>query len=119
MVGGVKALILLLVVLVVGCASTPVNPNWVSNPNDPNNVKIEKAIRKSLKKPEGELTKADLEKVTALSFYNSILTDVKGLEKLTKLETLELAGNPALTKAQIAELQKALPRFEIHSNPKK
>ena len=42
---------------------------------------IEAAIRKSLKKPTGELTKADLEKVTALSLYNNQLTDVKGLEE--------------------------------------
>ena len=43
---------------------------------------IEKAIRKSLKKPTGELTKADLEKVTRLVFYKKQLTNVKGLEKL-------------------------------------
>jgi len=40
---------------------------------------------------------------------------VKGLEKLTQLENLLLKGNPALTKAQIAELQKALPKCEIIS----
>ena len=33
---------------------------------------LEKAIRKSLKKPEGELTKADLEKVTNLSLSATI-----------------------------------------------
>jgi len=42
---------------------------------------VEAAIRKELKKPTGELTKADLEKVTALSLYNNQLTDVKGLEE--------------------------------------
>jgi hypothetical protein len=41
---------------------------------------------------------------------------VKGLEKLTQLEELVLADNPALTKAQIDELQKALPKCEIRSN---
>jgi len=61
MIGGVKAMILL---LVGGCASIPTNPNWVSGSSDPNNFKIEKAIRKSLKKPTGELTESDLEKVT-------------------------------------------------------
>ena len=49
---------------------------------------IEAAIRKKLKKPAGELTKADLEKVTGLSLYNNQLTDVKGLEKLTQLTSL-------------------------------
>jgi hypothetical protein len=45
---------------------------------------------------------------------------VKGLEKLTQLKFLEISfGNPDLTKAQIAELQKALPKCKIDSNPTK
>ena len=47
------------------------------------------------------------------------LTNVKGLEKLTQLEVLALLNNPALTKAQIAELQKALPKCRIVSNATK
>jgi len=43
---------------------------------------------------------------------------VKGLEKLTKLTFLNLRYNP-LTKAQITELQKALPKCKIYSNPTK
>ena len=123
---------------------------------------IEAAIRKAAKKPTGELTKADLEKVTRLHTLNgwysknqltdvkglekltqlkslylsqNKLTDVKGLEKLTQLTELHLGGNkltnvkglekldrlkrlylnfnPALTKAQIEELQKALPKCLI------
>jgi len=54
---------------------------------------IEDAIRESIKKPEGELTKADYEKVTKLMFYNKPLTDLKGLEKLTQLEGLSLGSN--------------------------
>ena len=146
---------------------------------------IEAAIRKSLKKPTGELTKADLKKVrelylvhdqltdvkgleklnqlTELSLVDNQLTDVKGLEKLTQLrnlwlysnqltdvkglekltqlkclylnknkltdvkglekldqlKVLFLDGNPALSKAQIDQLQKALPNCKINSNPKK
>jgi len=41
------------------------------------------------------------------------------MEKLTKLEVLYLRDNPDLTKAQIAELQKALPKCKIQSNPTK
>ena len=123
--------------------------------DDPN---VEKAIREKLKKPIGELTKADLQKVTYLDFSDNQLTDVKGLEKLTKLKQLYLhdnqltevpkgleklkqltflrlegnnlsdvktlakltqlrmlwlTGNQAITKAQIAELQKALPKCKI------
>jgi len=44
---------------------------------------------------------------------------VKRLEKLTQLKFLFLDGNPALTKAQIDELQKALPDCKIEHNAKK
>ena len=56
-------------------------------------------------------------KVLMLSFNK--LTDVKGLENLTQLKELVLTFNPDLTKAQIAELQKALPNCRIQSNPSK
>ena len=38
------------------------------------------------------------------------------LEKLTQLKLLNLSNNPDLTKAQIAELQKALPKCDIQPN---
>ncbi len=74
---------------------------------------IEAAIRKRLKKPTGELTKADLEKVNSLDIRSNQLTDVTVLKELTQLVELNLGGNPSLTKAQIAELQKALPKCNI------
>ena len=92
---------------------------WVSDPNDPNNVKIEAAIRKQINKPTGELTKVDLEKVKELYLGDNQLTDVKGLEKLTQLRVLGLVYNLDLTKAQIEELQKALPKCKINHNAKK
>jgi Leucine-rich repeat (LRR) protein len=54
---------------------------------------IEAAIRKAAEKPTGELTKADLEKVTKLEVYHKRLTDVRGLEKLTQLDELDFEGN--------------------------
>ena len=54
-------LILAVVALVGGCAST--STSWVSDPSDPNNVKIEAAIRESLRWPVGEITKEDLEQI--------------------------------------------------------
>ncbi len=164
-------LICAVVALVGGCASTPkvvpstpkVIPNSPKAKEESAKV-IEAAIRKELKKPKGELTEADLEKVTELELkqnqltdvpkglekltklrslylsdnqltnvkglenltqlkqlflhYNK-LTDVKGLEKLTQLENLILRNNPALTKAQIDRLQKALPKCKFYSNAKK
>jgi Leucine-rich repeat (LRR) protein len=83
---------------------------------------IEAVIRKAAKKPVGELTKSDLEKLTQLTtlyLMGNNLSDVKSLENLTQLTDLHLKNNPALTKPQIAELQRALPKCEIHSNPTK
>ena len=104
-----KVLISILIgLLVVGCGKP-----LISNPV------VEKAIRGQISKPKGKLTEADLEKVTILDLRRDKLTDVTGLEKLTKLEELNLSNNPDLTKAQIDELQKALPKCDISSNPKK
>ena len=80
---------------------------------------IEAAIRKAAKKPTGELTTADLEKVTELDLRYKQLTSVTGLGKLTKLERLVLMYNLDLTKAQMAELKKALPKCKISSSPTK
>jgi len=55
---------------------------------------IEAAIRKRLKKPTGELTKADLEKVNSLDIRSNQLTDVTVLKELTQLVELNLGGNP-------------------------
>ena len=148
-----QLLLICAVVVLAGCGKKPLDPI------------LEKVVRIELKKPEGELTKADFEEVkelhldaleltklprglekctelTSLSLTGNELTDFtglenltqlkvlslmgnkltevpKGLEKLTKLEYLYLSLNPDLTKAQIAELQKALPKCKIGSSPKK
>ena len=63
-----------------------------------------------------------LENLTQLEYLElqkNQLNDVKGLEKLTQLEYLDLENNPALTKAQIDELQKALPKCTIIHNATK
>ena len=63
-----------------------------------------------------------LEKLTqleSLRLDHNQLNDVKGLRKLILLGKLYLSYNPDLTKAQIDELQKALPNCDITSNPKK
>ncbi|MDP7269662.1 MAG: hypothetical protein QF408_16040, partial [Pirellulales bacterium] len=61
-----QLLLICAVVALVGCGETPTNWNWVSDPSDPNNVKIEKLIRKRINKRTGELTEAALEKLTQL-----------------------------------------------------
>ena len=59
-----------------------------------------------------------LEKLTNLTMLRldkNRLTDVKGLEKLIKLEKLYLVDNLDLTKTQIDRLQKALPDCTIYT----
>ena len=69
---------------------------------------------------DGELNGTDLEEVTKLNLDGYQLTKLpKGLEKLTQLMSLNLKDNPDLTKAQIDELQKSLPKCKIISNPTK
>jgi len=60
-----------------------------------------------------------LMQLTSLDLINNKLTSVKGLENLTELKGLILYNNPDLTKAQITELQKVLPKCEIEHNAKK
>jgi len=54
-----------------------------------------------------------LEQFKGLRLNDDQLTSVKGLEKLTQLTYLALYNNPALTKDQIDQLQKALPKCRI------
>ena len=61
----------------------------------------------------------ELYKFTNLNLMMNKLTDVSGLEKLTQLKSLSLLNNPDLTKAQIDQLQKALPNCKISSDPTK
>ena len=81
--------------------------------------RIEALIRYRINRPMGKLTIEDLQKVTEFDLGDNQLTSVKGLEKLNRLTLLNIRNNPALTKAQIDELQKALPNCEIRSNPTK
>ncbi len=123
--------LVLLLFAVLGCGS----------PTATENQSIETAIRKAAGKPAGELTKADLEKVTRLDLYGYQITDLKPLSGLTELRMLvlnmnqitdlkPLAGltgleevyledNPNLTKAEIDKLQKALPKCKINHNATK
>ncbi len=159
-------------------ANAPVTPKTqpseeLENPQPPKitpeklitDSNVEEAIRAAIKKPTGELTMADLDKVggvwlrpinqlaevpkslekltqlkqldlaenrltsvkglekltqlTHLDLESNQLTELNGLEKLTKLERLSLMYNPDLTKAQIDQLQKALPKCKISHNATK
>ena len=100
---------------------------------------VEEAIREEIEKPEGELTKADLEKVTELdlsftkitaeglkevaklqnltklSLLRTKITDagLKEVAKLKKLTSLDLSHSQ-VTYAGMVELQKAFPKCKIY-----
>jgi Leucine-rich repeat (LRR) protein len=60
---------------------------------------VEKAIREELEKPIGELTKAELAKVTSLSLFRTRITDA-GLKEIAKLQQLT---NLTLSDTQITD----------------
>ena len=78
---------------------------------------VEEAIREELKKPEGKLTEADLEKVFYLSFSDAQITDLglKDVAKLFKLRTLHLSKTP-ITNAGLKEVAKLLYRETLDLN---
>ena len=102
---------------------------------------IEKEIRKAVNRPRGELNQSFLEEVTQLDIAeyqltdvsslaglknlktlyldNNQLTDISPLMGFTQLKSLSLLFNPNLTKVEIDNLQKALPKCKISSNPKR
>ena len=68
---------------------------------------VEEVIRKSLEKPEGELTEADLEKVMELSLEDPEITEesLEGMAKLTQFHMLLLVGTKT-TDVDLKELAK-------------
>ena len=68
-------------------------PKPLFDPNNKSHVKIEAAIRESLRKPEGELFTADLTQVRGLTLRQKQLTDIRPLANLKQLRSLNLVGN--------------------------
>jgi len=86
-----QLLLICAVVVLAGCGEKPLDPI------------LEKVVRIELKKPEGELTKADLEEVKVLCLDALELTKLpRGLEKCTELKELSLMNN------ELTELPKGL-----------
>ena len=100
MLSAMRTLIPILIgLLVVGCGGKKDDGNTgVVNPNKPSpkvvpdkliaGLIVEKVLRKQLKKPSGELTKADLANVNMLNLDLSKITD-EGLKELAKLQELK------------------------------
>ena len=88
-----KILISILIgLLVLGCEEKNSTGPQVETPESTTKKLIadpivEKAIRRELKKPTGELTHRDFKKITELSLSYSLITDA-GLKELAKLQQL-------------------------------
>jgi Leucine-rich repeat (LRR) protein len=67
---------------------------------------IEEAIRQSINKPTGKLTKKDLEKVKTLEIGSKQITDLTPLSGLTGLEKLYLQDNLITDLKPLAGLKK-------------
>ena len=69
---------------------------------------IEEAIRKELKKPEGDLTQEDYQEVKKLSVYSVArpVKDITLVGELTNLEELDFAGGDISDPAPLAKLAK-------------
>ena len=103
--------VLLALVLGVGCGKgerlLPPEPPKETPKKLITNPIVEKAIREQLKKPTGELTKADLEKVTDLNLNATQITDA-GLKDIAKLQNLTILSlfDTKITDAGLIEVAK-------------
>jgi Leucine-rich repeat (LRR) protein len=70
--------------------------------------KLESAIRKQLKKPDGEITQTDLESLTKLATINSEIVSLDGIEHCLNLNTLYLMENTITDFSPLS----ALPKLE-------
>jgi len=93
--------------VVIQEASSTQPPLHEPLPMASNNSEAEAAIREALKKPAGELTKADFEKVLKLNLSSTKITD-EALKHLTKLNGLSSIGLiwTQITDAGLMELAK-------------
>lgn len=107
-----KNLILLFAAMVlVGCSNGTRMADVLVPPSDEKLITdsiVETAVRKSLKKPEGELTEADLGNVIELILTDTQITDegLKEIAKLQRLETLQLSYT-RITDAGIKDVAKS------------
>ena len=115
-----QILVMMAAVVLVGCgkdtpetsqaveAEVQVTPAPTPEPVSPVDQKliVEKAVRKSLKKPKGQLTEADLAKVTAIRNVTQITdTGLKEVAKLQQLTVLNL-GSLKITDVGLKEVAK-------------
>jgi Leucine-rich repeat (LRR) protein len=77
---------------------------------------IEQTVRRAIEKPEGDLTEADLWRVTGLDFTSQNLTDLGPLAGLTRLQHLYLSSNRITELKPLAGLVK-MKKLYLSVNP--
>ena len=115
-----QILVVIAAVVLVGCSNGTRMADVLVPPSDEKLITdsiVETAVRKSLKKPEGELTEADLGNVIELILTDTQITD-EGLKELAKLQNLDFVSlwDTQITRAGVDDLKKALPNCLIRSN---
>ena len=109
-----QILLMMAAVALVACGTTKVGSlQPTDNEVDPNisvvitNPIVEESVRLRLKKPTGELTSADLSKVTRLYLYETQITD-EGLKDVAMLKNLTnlYLNNTQITDAGLKEVVK-------------
>ena len=105
------------------CPCLRVSDGWKQKPGagyvvrsvEESALQIEAAIRERIRKPEGELTPKDFERVTHLSLEGMGLTDVSSLAKLTRIRSLNLNYNEISDLSPLAGLVD-LEKLHLGSN---
>jgi predicted small lipoprotein YifL len=122
--------LLALGVCLAGCGKKPLIADPKAEKKNPEPTKaipanivdsiVEKEIRRILKKPEGELTKANLEQVTEIDLGGTEITDagLKEVAKLQQLTSLDLAGCEQITDAGLKEVAQHKQLISLGLPPK-
>ena len=98
---GMKQILVMMAVVVLVGQSVVADEKLIVDPI------VKDSVRYRLKKPEGELTNADLEKVTRLNLGKTNITD-EGLKEVAKLQKLTFLSltNTKITDAGLKEVGK-------------
>ena len=96
-----QAILTTVIIALMGCENEKVEQAPAPLAGSP---AIDAAIRKAAGKPQGELAKADLEKVKELAIPYSKLTDISVLAELTQLQILDLGYNQITDVSALKEI---------------
>jgi Leucine-rich repeat (LRR) protein len=136
-VGMIVGVAVVAAVIIVGCvamqdagneqeANKATETNKPTEPSDlvkstkiPNSVeskRFEEYIRKSLKKPNGELTQEDFDKIKSIYFRHSTLDDISIVSKMRNLESFDIADAEKVSDLSPLKGHTKLKRLLVQEN---